>query len=113
MATRDELIFSLTITLILLQFLIPIPDSPYFTIMGAISAASVWQIEAEFRLKRPQTETTNPPTPTITSTFAPCSSCDGVILEAIMVQLQRMDARLDTLNDELCQVNTHIGRIAR
>ena len=30
-----------------------------------------------------------------------------------MVQLQRMDARLDTLNDELCQVNTHIGRIAR
>jgi len=29
-----------------------------------------------------------------------------------MVQLQRMDARLDTLNDELCQVNTHIGCIA-
>ena len=30
-----------------------------------------------------------------------------------MVQLQRMDACLNTLNDELCQVNTHIGRIAR
>ena len=30
-----------------------------------------------------------------------------------MVQLQRMDARLDTLSDELCQVNTHVGRIAR
>ena len=30
-----------------------------------------------------------------------------------MAQLQRMDARLDTLNDELCQVNTRVGRIAR
>ena len=34
-------------------------------------------------------------------------------LEAIMVQLQRMDARLDTLSDELCQVSTHVGCIAR
>ena len=24
-----------------------------------------------------------------------------------------MDAHLDTLSDELCQVNTHVGRIAR
>ena len=24
-----------------------------------------------------------------------------------------MDARLDTLSDELCQVNTHVGDIAR
>ena len=24
-----------------------------------------------------------------------------------------MDTCLDTLNDELCQVNTHVGRIAR
>ena len=30
-----------------------------------------------------------------------------------MAQLQRMDARLDTLSDELCQVNTHVGRIAQ
>ena len=30
-----------------------------------------------------------------------------------MSQLQRMDARLDTLSDELCQVNTYVGRIAR
>ena len=30
-----------------------------------------------------------------------------------MVQLQRMDACLDTLSDELCQVNTRVGRIAR
>ena len=30
-----------------------------------------------------------------------------------MAQLQHMDARLDTLNDELCQVNTRVGNIAR
>ena len=30
-----------------------------------------------------------------------------------MAQLQRMDARLDTLSDELCQVNTCVSRIAR
>ena len=30
-----------------------------------------------------------------------------------MAQFVRMDARLDTLSDELCQVNIHVGRIAR
>ena len=30
-----------------------------------------------------------------------------------MAQLVCMDARLDTFSDELCQVNTRIGRIAR
>ena len=30
-----------------------------------------------------------------------------------MGQLQHMDARLDTLSDELCQVNTRVSRIAR
>ena len=30
-----------------------------------------------------------------------------------MAKLVRMDARLDTLNDELCQVNTRVSRIAR
>ena len=29
-----------------------------------------------------------------------------------MAQLQSMDAHLKTLNDELCQVNTHVGCIA-
>ena len=29
------------------------------------------------------------------------------------MQLQCMDACLDTLSDELCQVNTRVGRIAR
>ena len=30
-----------------------------------------------------------------------------------MVQLQHMDAHLDTLSDEQCQVNTRVGRIAQ
>ena len=30
-----------------------------------------------------------------------------------MVQLQPMDAHLDRLSDELCQLNTHVDRIAR
>ena len=34
-------------------------------------------------------------------------------LEAIIAQLVQMDAHLDTLSDELCQVNTHVGRITR
>ena len=34
-------------------------------------------------------------------------------LEAIIAQLVHMDAHLDTLSDELCQVNTHVGRITR
>ena len=34
-------------------------------------------------------------------------------LEVVIAQLQRMDARLDTLSDELCQVNTRVGRITQ
>ena len=30
-----------------------------------------------------------------------------------MSQLVCIDARLDTLSDKLCQVNTHVGRIAQ
>ena len=46
------------------------------------------------------------------STFAPSSSVNEVTLEAIMAQFVCMDARLDTLSDKLCQVNTRVGRIA-
>ena len=55
---------------------------------------------------------TNPLAPTGPSTSAPLSS-GGVTLEAIMVQLECMDAHLDTLSDELCQVNTPVSRITR
>ena len=34
-------------------------------------------------------------------------------LEAVVAQFLRMDAHLDTLSDELCYVNTYVGRIAR
>ena len=34
-------------------------------------------------------------------------------LDVIISQLQRMDARLDTLSTELYQVNTHVSCIAR
>ena len=44
---------------------------------------------------------------------APLSSVGEVTLEAIMAQLVRMDARLNTLSDELCQVNIRVSRIAQ
>ena len=47
------------------------------------------------------------------STFTPSSSTGGVTFEAIMVQHVRMDAHLDTLSDQLCQMNTYVIRIAR
>ena len=46
------------------------------------------------------------------STSTPSSSAGGVTFEAVMVQLQCMDAYLNTLNTEMYQVNTHIGHIA-
>ena len=47
------------------------------------------------------------------STSTPSSSANGVTLEAVMAQFQRMDAHLDTFSDELCQVNTRHSHIAR
>ena len=47
--------FPSAIMQILCHFSIPIPDSPYFTVIGAISVASVRQSEAQLRPKWPQT----------------------------------------------------------
>ena len=51
------------------------------------------------------------------STFTLSSSTTGVTLDAIMEQLQQMHVdfggRLDYLTDEMCQMNTRIGCIAR
>ena len=58
-------------------------------------------------------DTVAPPTPSAPSTSTPSSSLSGVTLKDIMVQLQHMDACLDTPSDELCQVNTRVRRIAR
>ena len=79
--------------------------------MGAIDATIIRQSDAQLHPRQTQTEMVAPPASSAPSTFTP-SSAGGVTLDAIMAQLQRMDARLDTLSDELCQVNTHVGRIA-
>ena len=41
-----------------------------------------------------------------------CERPTDVSLGDVMAQLQRIDARLDTLSMELYQVNAHVGRIA-
>ena len=53
-----------------------------------------------------------PSTSSTPSTSTPSSLASGVTLKAVMAQLQGMDALLNTLNDELCLVNTRVGRIA-
>ena len=59
-------------------------------------------------------EMTVPVASIVPSSLAPSTSAvDGVTLEAIMAQLQCMDACLDYLTDEMCLVNTRLGRIAR
>ena len=80
--------------------------------MGAIDAAIVRWSDAQLHLRRMQIETAVPPAPVAPSTFAPFSLTGKVTLEAIMAQLVHMDARLDTLSDELYHVNTHVGHIA-
>ena len=54
-----------------------------------------------------------PPTPSAPSTSTPFSSAGGVTFDAVIAQFQCMDAHLDTLTIEMCQVNTCVGRIAR
>ena len=51
MATRDKFIFPSAIMRILRHCSIPIIDSPYFTVMGATSTASVRRSEAQLRSK--------------------------------------------------------------
>ena len=89
--THDKLIFRSAITRILQHFSIPIPLSPLFTIMGAISTDSVWRSNAQLQLKRPQVEMTDlatfgiPPSSSALSSSAPSSSAaGGVTLKAIM-----------------------------
>ena len=111
MATHDKFIF-LSATRILRHFSVSYPESPYFSVMFAIDAATIRQSEAQLRPKQPQTETMTPPASSAPSTSTPSSSAGGVTLEAIMAQPVHMDAHLDTLSDELCQVNTRVGHTA-
>ena len=110
-ATRDKLIFPSAITRLLRQ--VSFPKSPHFTIMSAIDATTIQRSEAQLRPRQTWTETTIPSTSTTPSTSAPSYFVGEVTLKVIMAQLVRMDAHLNTLSDELCQVNTRVSCIAR
>ena len=102
-AFRDKLIFPSAIMRILRHFFVPFPSSDHFTIMCAIDYATVKCSEAQFRSR--QSDSVAPsshsaPSRSTPSASAPSSSGD-VSLGDVMAQLQRMDARLDTLSTEL------------
>ena len=80
--------------------------------MCAIDYAIIKHSEAQFQSR--QMDSTAPSSRSAPSWSAstPSSSSD-VSLGDVMVQLQRMDARLDTLSTELYQVNVRVDRIAR
>ena len=83
--------------------------------MCAIDAATVKRSEAQFKLRQQDSTPPSHPTPSrfTRPTSAPSSSSSDVSLGDIMVQLQHMDTRLDTLSTELYQVNVRVGHIAR
>ena len=99
--TRDKLIFPSAIMRIIRYSFVSYLESPHFSIMGAINAVSIRWSKAQLWPKRPWTKTATPLAHYTPSTSTP-SSVGGVTLEAIMAQLEHMDALLDTLIDELC-----------
>ena len=110
--SRDKLIFPSAITRILCHFSIPFPSSDHFTIMCAIDYATVKRSEAQFwsrQLDLVAPSSRSAPSGSAPSSSAFSSSSDDVTLGDIMVQLQRMDTRLDTF---FTKVNVHVGRIA-
>ena len=109
--THNKLIFPLALMRLLRHFEVHFPSSNPFPIIGAINAGTVKRSEAQFLLR--WSELIAIPTPSTPSTSALFTSVRGVTLAVIMAQLQRMDARLDTLSIELYQVNTCVGHIAR
>ena len=83
--------------------------------MCAIDYAIVKRSKAQFWSRQsdsaaPSSRST--PSQSTPSASVPSSSSD-VSLGDVMAQLQRMDARLDTLSTELYQVNVRVSRIAR
>ena len=82
--------------------------------MCAIDYATIKRSKAQFRLRK--TDSTAPssrftPSRSTPATSAPSSFGDASLGD-ILAQLQRMDARLDTLSTDLYQVNVRVGRIA-
>ena len=112
--SHDKLIFPSAITRILCHFSVPFPSSDHFSVMCSIDYATVKRSEAQFRSR--QLDSAAPPSRSApsrsaSSTFAPSSSTSDVSLGDIIVQLQRMDTRLDTLSTEMYQMNVRVGRI--
>ena len=114
-ASCDKFIFPTAITRILRHFSVPFPFSDHFTVMCAIDYATIKRSEAQFQSRQSDLATPSfrsAPSRSAPFASAPSSSSD-VSLGDVMAQLQRMDARLDTLSTELYQVNVRVGRIAR
>ena len=115
-ASSDKLIFLSAIMRILHHFSVPFPAFDHFSYMCAIDATTIKRSEAQFwsrqsRLAAPPSRLV--PSRSASSTSVPFSSIGDVTFRDIMTQLQRMDARLDTLSTELYQVNIHVDRIAQ
>ena len=114
MATHDKLFFPFAITRIIRHSSVSYLESAHFIVMGAISVVFVRWSKAKLLPKQPWTETATSLAHFAPSTSAPSSSSmGGVMLEAIMAQLQHMDARLDTFTNEMSQVTIRVGGIAQ
>ena len=83
-ATHDKLIFLSAITRIIHHSSIPYLESPYFSIMVAISVVSIRRSEAQLRPKRLRTKMATPLARSTPSTSALSSFVGGVTLETIM-----------------------------
>ena len=87
---------------------------PFYRHM-CIDYAIVKRNEAQFRSRQSDSATLS--SRSASSCFAPSTSApsfsDDMSLGDVMAQLQRMDARLDTLSTKLYQVNVCVSRIAR
>ena len=110
--TRDKHIFHSAITQILCHFSIPFPSFNHFFVMCAIDYATIKRSEVQFwswQLDSAASPSRSTPSHSTPSTSTPSSSTSDVSLGNIMAQLQRMDARLNTLSTELYQVNVHVS----
>ena len=82
--THDKLIFPSAITRLIHHFSVSYPESPHFTFICAIDAATIKRSFAQLHSRQPRIETAAPLASTALSTFAPTSLAGGVTLKAIM-----------------------------
>ena len=106
--SRDKLIFPFAIMRILHHFSIPFLVSNHFRHICAIDVTTIKHSKAQFWSRQESAASPSSSTPSCSapsrctpSTSIPSSSKGDVSLGDIMAQLQRMDARLDTLSTKL------------